>query len=433
LAEEAAARAERAEHVLTDAIDRWVQRVTGVVAARLRGPRARRGTRHWSDRVKSADSCPDSVGSRSMAHLREGNGRAGTTSTTSASGLELKALDPDYLVPDPLIAEITDALRPAVERVAHEAAGNATARIVGGTSRTGGMFAVDEHLLGSLIEDALGELLGGAQRYAGELRAAIVEGERDGLPLDELLDRVEEAARRGGNWLRLNGRTLGTALAGQATLAQARALGVTTTQWISRRDERVRHSHRVADGQVRPVGEPFTVGGFALEYPGDPSGLPATAAVVHNCRCGLLLADPADTFLAALVDIGEAARTDDQPHAHALLEAAAASMTYAFPRPEDEPDTVTAIVRVPEDVVAWRGLDAPLEVTPGQQVLLPSGLALALSRPAQAGADMLAVLIPATTEVGVAGGALVLLEPATLAVLAVGAAGVQGQLLAAAA
>jgi hypothetical protein len=62
-------------------------------------------------------------------------------------------------------------------------------------------------------------------------------------------------------------------------------------EWIATRDGRVRSSHSSADGQVRPIGQAFDVGGARLAYPGDPSG-PADETV--QCRCTLALLTPED-------------------------------------------------------------------------------------------------------------------------------------------
>jgi phage portal protein BeeE len=57
---------------------------------------------------------------------------------------------------------------------------------------------------------------------------------------------------------------------------------VTVTEWVTREDERVRHTHAKAHGQrVRP-GKPFTVGGHQCYFPGDPS-LPVSERA--HCRC----------------------------------------------------------------------------------------------------------------------------------------------------
>jgi hypothetical protein len=55
--------------------------------------------------------------------------------------------------------------------------------------------------------------------------------------------------------------------------------------WTSMRDNAVRESHRLTDGQVRTVGDTFDVGGAALRFPGDPAG---PLDEVLGCRCLLL-------------------------------------------------------------------------------------------------------------------------------------------------
>lgn len=55
-------------------------------------------------------------------------------------------------------------------------------------------------------------------------------------------------------------------------------------EWISTNDGRVRDSHKNANGQTRPMGQPFNVGGESMKYPSDPT---ASAANVINCRCVL--------------------------------------------------------------------------------------------------------------------------------------------------
>jgi len=390
---------------MVDAVDAYLTRVAAVVAARLRGPKARKGTRHWTPAQKH-----------------------------SPVGRETKALDTEHVVPDSLIAEIVDTTRPVALRVARDAAADAATRagvdVPDVSANADGMFAVDEELLADLVDEALEDLLGDAGRYAEGLRKAILTGEDDGLDIDGLLDRVEQAATRGGKWLRLNARTIGTALAGKAALEQARALGVTYTQWISRRDGNVRKSHVIADGQVRLVGEKFKVGRHRLEYPGDPSGLPGTAEEVHNCRCSLLLGESGGDDAAALTTISAAA--EDGPDAAGVVEmlAAAVATREFVGGPAGIPvlPALAAAVVTPVDVVGWRVMSLALSVVPGQQLELPAGTVLGLAPPSEPDATTLAVLVPAGTPVGVTGGALMLPTPTTVLVLTAGAAGVWGRI-----
>lgn len=68
-------------------------------------------------------------------------------------------------------------------------------------------------------------------------------------------------------------------------------------QWLSSRDDRVRPTHRHADGQVVPLAERFTLGGIVEQpvvsyamFPGDPE-LPPGERI--NCRCTMLFSKPA--------------------------------------------------------------------------------------------------------------------------------------------
>lgn len=63
----------------------------------------------------------------------------------------------------------------------------------------------------------------------------------------------------------------------------ARATGLTIVkEWATTEDGRARQSHVDADGQRRPMDEPFDVDGEALDFPGDPKG---SAGNIINCRC----------------------------------------------------------------------------------------------------------------------------------------------------
>ena len=66
----------------------------------------------------------------------------------------------------------------------------------------------------------------------------------------------------------------------------ALAEGKTLKKWITMRDKRVRETHREVDGRVKPIGEPFSVGGSLLLYPRD-SSLSASSSEICGCRCSI--------------------------------------------------------------------------------------------------------------------------------------------------
>lgn len=56
-------------------------------------------------------------------------------------------------------------------------------------------------------------------------------------------------------------------------------------QWVATADERIRHAHVEADGQIVAQDDYFIVGGEKLKYPGDVAGSPEN---VINCRCTII-------------------------------------------------------------------------------------------------------------------------------------------------
>lgn len=55
-------------------------------------------------------------------------------------------------------------------------------------------------------------------------------------------------------------------------------------EWQTSHDERVRGTHRLADGDRAALSGVFTIGDGSLRYPGDPYGPPEE---VVGCRCAI--------------------------------------------------------------------------------------------------------------------------------------------------
>lgn len=398
------ARAQRAEDALTGVLEGYLARSIGVITARMRGPKARKHTRWWTE-VKAGG--------------------------VAVLDREFKAVDPDYVVPDKLESELVDEVRPVAIRIATDAA-EGTAGNLGAQ-----LTDIDADEITAAVDEAVARILGVAARHAREVRGAVMDADVDASDLDEVLDRIEAAHRRGGNWLLMSGRTLANALANDAALRTAIRLGVTHTQWLSKRDERVRHTHVTADGQVRPVGERFKVGRFYLKHPGDPSDLPESWSVIANCRCGLAfrrLSDAArkmnEMAEAARTDAGAPGRTLDVLKAAVAKAGASAAGETLTPSPDGYGlPPVASIVQLAQPIVAYRALTAPLAATPGQSITLPGRPVLGLAAPAGA-AVVLTVMISAGVEVGLAGGAVVLAEGTAFEVLGISASEVRIQAIA---
>lgn len=97
-------------------------------------------------------------------------------------------------------------------------------------------------------------------------------------------------------------RALAASLSTAAVNAALETLGeeapekVVRKVWVSMEDERVRPTHRLADGQIVDLGDRFAVGEGTLAHPGDMSG-PVSEWI--NCRCIMALVEGEPLAVAA--------------------------------------------------------------------------------------------------------------------------------------
>lgn len=85
--------------------------------------------------------------------------------------------------------------------------------------------------------------------------------------------------------MKRDARTAVTGLDGMLTVNALGEQGFTRKRWVTRHDDKVRETHRHADGDTVPLAEPFYVGGYPLMYPGERGAPPE---IVINCRCVLV-------------------------------------------------------------------------------------------------------------------------------------------------
>lgn len=115
---------------------------------------------------------------------------------------------------------------------------------------------------------------------------AITKGILLGDPIPEIAKRLQSVANMGYNAAVRSARTATTAAecAGRTdTYKRAEKMGIQLRQqWVATLDGKTRHAHRQLDGQTVDIGQPFTVDGYELDYPGDPK---APGYLIYNCRC----------------------------------------------------------------------------------------------------------------------------------------------------
>ncbi|AWN07725.1 portal protein [Microbacterium phage Hendrix] len=98
-------------------------------------------------------------------------------------------------------------------------------------------------------------------------------------------DNLEKAGSVWVRRIRRTVRTTATGMVSRFTVTALRIQDYPKKKWVTRHDDHVRSTHRLADGQVVPTDQPFIVGGASLMYPGERD---AEYGEVVNCRCTLV-------------------------------------------------------------------------------------------------------------------------------------------------
>ena len=119
------------------------------------------------------------------------------------------------------------------------------------------------------------------------VRGSMIQSILQGDTMEEIADRLSETVTtRNRNAALRDARTMTTCTenAGRMdAMRRVEGMGVKIEKgWLATLDGRTRHSHRLIDGEIKPVDEPFSNG---CMFPADPNGEPAE---IYNCRCRLL-------------------------------------------------------------------------------------------------------------------------------------------------
>lgn len=142
-----------------------------------------------------------------------------------------------------------------------------------------------------------------AETTEGSIRSMLQQGMTEGWSIDEMTDNLEKMFEQWMNgslspedfaWYKermpayrreVIARTETIRSSAYGSNAIYKGWGVKRKEWLTAIDGRQRDSHGAANGQIVEVGEPFRVGGYDMEYPGDMN---APAEEVCNCRCTIL-------------------------------------------------------------------------------------------------------------------------------------------------
>lgn len=118
-----------------------------------------------------------------------------------------------------------------------------------------------------------------------KLRKSLMEGVAAGESEAKMADRVDEVFVTRKNNAMTIARTETTGSINFGQIESYRQNGVNKKKWSAALDGDTRPAHAEANGQVRGIDDPFSVGGELLQMPGDPA---ASAGNKINCRCRML-------------------------------------------------------------------------------------------------------------------------------------------------
>lgn len=115
-----------------------------------------------------------------------------------------------------------------------------------------------------------------------QLNKQISSGMEAGESIDQIAERIKSVFNMASGRAKTIARTEVTGATNFSRHEAIKRTSFALVQWFTALDERVRSTHVVMHGKVKPKNKPWVVGGYELWYPGDYSGPPEE---VINCRC----------------------------------------------------------------------------------------------------------------------------------------------------
>lgn len=187
--------------------------------------------------------------------------------------------DADQLFPEAWSAELEQANRDLREALLHASLGELAAEL-------GVRFDLKNPLMAGVLEQAGQHITGVTETQRLEIMRLLNLSWEAGESVRQAAQRLlSESTIRAMTRAQMIARTEIIGTSNGASLAAARGWGVMKFKvWMTASGARhPRHSDYLGlDGQTKQLAEPFMVGGYPLDYPGDSSG---PAGEIINCRC----------------------------------------------------------------------------------------------------------------------------------------------------
>ncbi|MEU5181133.1 phage portal protein [Streptomyces longwoodensis] len=243
---------DRAQEAVALALEALFSRQEGVITARLRSPKTRKGTKFWR--------------AQGPQDVRGGDAR----------------LDVQRIIgSDRWVEELNGTLARVLARVASTTS-KRTAEAFGAATPPA---AASQRITAAVLDAvAAADLI--ARSFLDSLATLLTQGQDVTEDVDDLVALVRTAfTDMAADKVASIAETTAVATVNGTAEATAAALGPDIVRtWITRRDDRVRPAHEAVDGTTLPVTERFDVGGFPMRFPGDQL---APLHLTVNCRCRL--------------------------------------------------------------------------------------------------------------------------------------------------
>lgn len=170
----------------------------------------------------------------------------------------------------------------------------------------------------SLLATARNRLVGVGEEVWLAARDELVTGLQAGDSIDDMTVRIVSATDELGETRATRiARTETISVRNAASLNVVDQIGVASQKrWQATNDSRTRETHLDADGQIVDREQPFSVGGFPLQHPGDPAGPPEE---IINCRCTMVFEFDEDELQSLLQDPALVAAANEHVHDGAMI------------------------------------------------------------------------------------------------------------------
>lgn len=243
---------DRGQEAVALALDALFSRQEGVITARLRSPKTRKGTKFWR-----AQDPTDTRGGKELIDVARVIGS------------------------DRWVEEINSTLARILARIASTV-----------FKRTADAFGADSPpadaspRITAAVLDAVAAADDIARGFLDSLTTLLTQGQSVTDDIDDLVALVRTAfGDMAANTSAGMAEMAAVATVNGTAEATAAALGPGIVRtWVTRGDDRVRPAHEAVDGTTLPVSEPFQVDGYPMRFPGDQH---APLRLTINCRCRL--------------------------------------------------------------------------------------------------------------------------------------------------